>query len=242
MVDTSNLLPSTPRFLKVPLIGLNLILWILGLVLIIIGGVATSFLSNFKDFTNASNAKSALSNLTTSVPAGVIVIGIFFFLLTLAGCYVAYKEKLVGLVIYCVLMLVLLVILIGISGKALTLHNDDVLPTVGDNWIIISNKNDEKSIKVINGLEKFLECCNWNATDTTDKNVFCPPKYVNMTVDSNYPYCENKLGDQLSSKLYMVGATGVAIGIIELVAVLFALFLIVRICRSPRPKQYDSNY
>ncbi|EGC38933.1 hypothetical protein DICPUDRAFT_91330 [Dictyostelium purpureum] len=230
---SSDLLPQTPRYLKVPLIFLNSILWILGLVLLVMGAFAVSFFSNFKDFTNAANAKSALSNLTTSAPAGILVIGIFFVILTIAGCYVAYREKLVGLVIYTLLMLVLLVALIGVGGKALTLKNDDILKTVGQSWYDVSNgpKN-----STITKLEEFLGCCRWNSSDTEGEKL-CPKD--KSGVIKTQGFCDKIIESQIPSKLYLVGASGVAIGVIELVCMLFSLFLIIRICRSPRSKSYD---
>ncbi|EAL71904.1 tetraspanin family protein [Dictyostelium discoideum AX4] len=233
MVDTSNLLPQTPRLLKVPLIILNIILWILGLVLVIVGGICVSFLSNFKDFTKASDAKSALSNLTTSIPAGVLVIGILFVIFTVVGCFVAYKEKLVGLVIYCAVMLILLVILIGVGGKAITLHNDDIINEVGGAWEHVANGTKNSTLT---RLENFLKCCKWSNV-SIDSSDLCPKDGDKIKYEGHY--CGEALSDQFSSKIYAVGAAGLAIGIIELVAILFSLFLIIRICRSPRTRSYD---
>lgn len=38
----------------------------------------------------------ALENIT--IPAGLIVLGVFLLILTVVGCIVAFKEKLVGLI------------------------------------------------------------------------------------------------------------------------------------------------
>ncbi|EGC31974.1 hypothetical protein DICPUDRAFT_39101 [Dictyostelium purpureum] len=236
-----DLLPKTPRYLKVPLIFFNLVLWVLGLVLLIIGAVAVSFFSNLKDFKEAADTKTALNHLTTSVPVGVMVIGVFFILFTLFGCFAAYKERLVTLVIYCFLMLILLVILIGMGGKSITLHNNDVVAVLGDSWQDVSNN--QKKNSTITKLETFLECCQWNSTVSVDTPQFkdlCPKdddgnaKYIDN-------YCETELQKQLSSNLYIVGVTSIVIGVIEFFCMLFSLFLIIRICKSPRSK-YNSDY
>ncbi|KAM9961532.1 hypothetical protein ACTFIR_004386 [Dictyostelium discoideum] len=233
MVDTTNLIPNTPRYLKVPLIAFNTILWVLGLVLVIIGSMGVSFFSNFKDFTKVSKASAALSNLTTGAPAGVLVIGIFFVILTVVGCFVAGKEKLVGLVIYTMLMLILLVALIGVGGKALTLHNDDVVKQIGNAWEDVSNGPKNSTILK---MENFLKCCYWNSTSTRNP-LLCPkdskgiPKYTDT--------CDSVISSKISSNLYLVGAAAVSIGVIEFICMLFALFLIIRICRAPRTKSYD---
>ncbi|EGC35440.1 hypothetical protein DICPUDRAFT_21115, partial [Dictyostelium purpureum] len=219
-------LPQTARYLKVPLIGLNAILWLLGLVLVIIGGVGVTFFSNFKNFVEATDATSELKNLSVSLPAGVLSIGVFFIILTIIGCAAAYKERLVMLVFYSVLMLVLLVVLIGIGSEAVTYHNDNIGEIVGENWLHVSKSNESKQITT---LETFLECCGWNSVDPytylCENATAGVPKYKGI-------YCEDVLTEAISSKLYLVGVTGVIIGVIEFIAMLFALFMIIRICRT----------
>ncbi|KAN0009110.1 hypothetical protein ACTFIU_009002 [Dictyostelium citrinum] len=219
-------LPSTPRYLKVPLIILNVILWLLGLVLVIIGSICVGFFSKFKEFTEAAGVSDAIKSMSVSVPAGVLSIGLFFMVLTIAGCVVAYKEKMVGLVFYTVLMLVLLVVLIGIGGEALTYHDDDIANEVAQNWISISNSNQSKAITK---LESFFECCCFNENDLNN-TYLCPTK-ENKTL-YNGTYCSDVIFEAVNSKLYLVGSAGVAIGVIELVSLMFALFLIVRLYKS----------
>ncbi|KAM9983745.1 hypothetical protein ACTFIY_000468 [Dictyostelium cf. discoideum] len=236
MVNTRDFLPKTTHYLKVPIIGLNAILWLLGLVLIVVGSVCISFFSNFKEFTKESGYKNALSNLTTSAPTGVLVIGIFFILLTLVGCFVAYKEKLVGLVLYTMLMLILLVVLIGIGGKALTLDKEDAVSVIGTSWVQISNSLKNSTITK---LEDFLECCCWSESYSNETYRDLCPKDDDGNIKYEDTYCKGIFTEQVSSKLVLVGIAGVVIGCIEFVAMALSLFLIIRICRSPRSRAYD---
>ncbi|EGG19592.1 tetraspanin family protein [Cavenderia fasciculata] len=234
MVDTSDLLPKTPRYLKVPLIILNAVLWVLGIILISLGGYASSKLSNLKELINIS------------LPVGIIVIGVFFVILTIVGCVVAYKEKLVGLVVYTVFMLILLVCLIGVGGGAFTYRNDAETPLLKA-WNLATHS--EKGL-----MEDYFVCCGWSAeVITTSKNVsgiydpcltYAPendptPTVRNSTYGPDYAWCGETIVDFVQKNLYIAGAAGLSIGIIEFIAMLFALFLIVRICNSPRSKSYD---
>ncbi|KAK5575748.1 hypothetical protein RB653_006882 [Dictyostelium firmibasis] len=222
-------LPSTPRYLKVPLIILNVILWLLGLVLVIIGGIGVGFFSQFKEFREAAGVTDAIKSISVSVPAGVLSIGIFFMILTIAGCIVAYKEKMVGLVFYTVLMLVLLVVLIGIGGEALTYHNDDIEIEIKKNWIRISNSNESDEI---NKLESYFQCCCYDEEDYLLGHATICPKDINQVNLYNGTYCSDVIYTAINSKLYLVGSAGVAIGVIELVSLMFALFLIIRLYKT----------
>ncbi|KAN0042959.1 hypothetical protein ACTA71_010592 [Dictyostelium dimigraforme] len=213
-------LPSTPRYLKVPLIILNVILWLLGLVLVIVGSICVHF------FSMITVISESIKNL--SISAGVLGIGIFFMVLTIAGCIVAYKEKMVGLVFYTVLMLVSLVVLIGMGGEALTYHNDyDIGGEIAENWMNISNVNNSG----IKTLESYFECCCFDENDLNNCTISCPQDKENKTLYIG-TYCSGVIFKAVSSKLYLIGSTGVAIGVIELVSLMFALFLIVRLYKS----------
>ncbi|KAN0033939.1 hypothetical protein ACTFIV_000418 [Dictyostelium citrinum] len=220
-------LPSTPRYLKVPLIVLNVILWLLGLVLVIIGSICVGFFSNFKGLTKAEGVSDAIKSMF-SVPAGVLSIGLFFMVLTIAGCVVAYKEKMIGLVFYTVLMLVLLVVLIGIGGEALTYHDDDIGNEVAQNWLTVSNSNQSEEITK---LETFFKCCCYNKDDLNNIHL-CPANENRTIIYYNGTYCSDVIFEAVNSKLYLIGSAGVAIGVIELVSLMFALFLIVRLYKS----------
>ncbi|KAM9999855.1 hypothetical protein ACTFIZ_008312 [Dictyostelium cf. discoideum] len=222
-------LPSTPRYLKVPLIVLNVILWLLGLVLVIIGSICVGFFSNFKDLQKVGGVSESIKSISVSLPAGVLSIGIFFMVLTVAGCIVAYKEKMVGLVFYTILMLVLLVVLIGIGGEALTYHNADIGTEVEDNWKNISKSNQSA---VITRLEKFFECCCFDEDDLKSNCTDICYRDEQKNILYNGTYCYDVIFGAVNSKLYLVGSAGVAIGVIELVSLMFALFLIVRLYRS----------
>eukprot|EP01133_Synstelium_polycarpum_P008220 gene8220-9667_t len=206
------------------------VLAVLGLLLIILGGVAISKLSNVKEVFHVT------------IPAGIVVIGVFFIILTIIGCVVAYKEKLVGLVFYTVFMLILLVCLIGVGGGAFTYRNDMETP------LYLAWNKSSGSDKTI--VEDYLKCCSWSEVDPTNAGPHCV--YTEITPDNttylvrnssvfgqNTPFCKQTMTDFIQKYLKIAGVAGVTIGVIEFATMLFALFLIVRICNNPRSKSYD---
>lgn len=299
MVNTSDILPNTPRYLKVPLIFFNAILWILGVVLIAIGGYALKELQSIKGL------------LDVTLPAGLVVLGVFIVVLTIVGCAVAYKERLVGLIFYTIVMLLLLICLIGVGGGAFTYREKtpELLKTAWMNPV-------SATTPVRRYFEDAYTCCGWikddnssmaasdpaktdcvrpaNTTTPTTYNttvvfipVFCDQgpnctvpvneschqgfvdnttipleptcertgqlynrTEYNVTINGTTniytiynPYnlrgCDGPVTAYVQDRLYVAAMAGVVVGVIEFICMLFSLFLIVRLCRSPRARSYD---
>jgi len=227
MVNTTDILPNTPRYLKVPLIVFNVILWILGIILIAVGGVALDALKKI----------SGIESI--SIPAGLIVLGVFLLILTVVGCVVAYKEKLVGLILYTVLILILLICLIGVGGGAFTYRSNAAAP-LHTAW---QNAGTGAGVAAQN----YFDCCGWDDVDGnrtlvryTATEQKCVIQVGNDTIyNTALPPCGPKLVTLVQNNLYLAGVAGVVIGVIEFICFLFALFLIIRLCRSPRSRSYD---
>jgi len=249
MVNTSDILPNTPRYLKVPLIFFNAILWILGLLLIILGSVVLNELKDVKGL-----------NINVGLSSGLIVLGVFIIILTIVGSVVAFKEQLVGLIVYTIVMLVLLICLVGVGGAAFS-YRDDADTVLNKAWAA------EKDGSIKGHLETHFDCCGWNGTDaanaTLKSGVQCllsdstrngPYEYFNETSNTtvefyNYTYfwrinpatsdCKPVISSYVREKLYIAGVAGVVIGVIEFVCMFFSLYLVVRLCRNPRSRSYD---
>jgi len=239
MVNTSDILPNTPRYLKVPLIFFNAMLWILGLLLIILGSVVLHELKNVSG--------SGL-NINVGLSSGLIVLGVFILVLTVVGSVVAYKEQLVGLIVYTVIMLILLICLIGVGGAAFSYR--------GQSDTVLEKAWNTTTPPVRSKLEKFFDCCGWggeNYANATIKNNTQCLTYTseNTTTDNStdiviiaHPNfaaddCKQVITDYVNNNLYIAGVSGVVIGVIEFVCMFFSLYLIVRLCRNPRSRSYD---
>jgi len=244
MVNTSDILPNTPRYLKIPLIFFNCVLWILGVVLIALGGWVLSQLKNIHSL-----------NINVTLPSGLIVLGVFIIVLTIVGCVVAYKEQLIGLIAYTVVMLILLVCLIGVGGAAFSDRSST------DNLLNSAWKNADDGVR--GTMERYFACCGWggendtyaNATLKDDTTCFLSYTYnqTNVSADGNITFhdvtewvpnfnatdCQSTIQDFVNERLYVAGVAGVVIGVIELVCMSFSLYLIIRLCRNPRSRSYD---
>jgi len=304
MVNTSDILPNTPRYLKVPLIFFNLVLWILGVILIALGGWALNQLKNVDGL-----------NINVTLPSGLVVLGVFILILTIVGCIVAYKEQLVGLIAYTIIILILLICLIGVGGAAFSYRGQ-----TGD---LLTKAWTTADDGVLEPLERYFDCCGWgsanasfaNATlhdgttclipherivpdnitnptagptttsgstsdatattsdattaaatsgtttsaatsdattsaattaatmDSSASSTTNPPNGTHIVVDylpnKNTSDCQPIITDFVNDRLYVAGVAGVVIGVIEFVCMLFSLFLIVRLCKSPRSRSYD---
>jgi hypothetical protein len=233
MVNTTDILPNTPRYLKAPLIFFNVILWLLGIILIALGGVALDRLKKI----------AGLENI--SIPAGLIVLGVFLLILTIVGCVVAYKEKLVGLILYTILILILLICLIGVGGGAFTYRKNATAPLAAA-W-------PKQGAGVGSLMQQTFGCCGWdNDAEGNRTYVFHTPTQLDCVIQlvingsdtiyltkPNTDPCSPKIVKFVEDNLYLAGVAGVVIGVIEFICFLFALFLIIRLCRSPRSRSYD---
>jgi len=298
MVNTSDILPNTPRYLKVPLIFFNLVLWILGVILIALGGWTLNQLKNVNGL-----------DINVTLPSGLVVLGVFIIVLTIIGCIVAYKEHLVGLIAYTIIILILLICLIGVGGAAFSYRGQ-----TGD---LLTKAWGKADPGVREPLQRFFDCCGWAGVNTSFANatlhdgskcllprnytvpnnnnnnnattgnntaarsslVFllrapqndtdpteapteapttapttaptaeptaeptAPPNNTHIVVEwipnTNTSDCQPILTGYVKDRLYVAGVAGVVIGVIEFVCMLFSLFLIVRLCKSPRSRSYD---
>jgi len=233
MVNTSDILPNTPRYLKVPLIFFNCILWILGVILIALGGYALSQLDNLSELTSIS------------LPAGLIVLGVFIIILTVVGCVVAYKEKLVGLIFFTIFMLILLICLIGVGGGAFAYRQNAATPLTTAWGSASDNQRNlvQRYFTVQNSDGTITPCCGWTRTAQNvpveaGSNCILNGTSVPITYLPRDP-CKDLVVAFVQKNLYIAGSAGVAIGVIEFISMLFSLFLIVRLCRNPRSRSYD---
>jgi hypothetical protein len=200
--------------LKRTSIIMNVILWVLGILLIAFGGYSVDGLKGVSEL------------YSISLPAGVIVLGVFFVALTILGCYASYKERVGGLAIYTILMLILLICLIGIGGGTFK-YRSEVMEKFGDAW-------EDASEGTRNVTQKYFNCCGWNSTsDFPAPNCL---KYDNGTwvPEPHKEPCKDKIVNFARKYLYVAACAALVIGLIEFVAVLVSVFLVVRYCRNPR--------
>jgi len=230
---------SKTKWIRVPLLGFNCVLWILGVILMVVGGYALYQLKGVQ----------SIANFT--VPVGFLIIGIFITILTMAGCVVGFRGRLKGLIVYTILMFIFFVALIGVGGYAFEARNEapKILATawahasdnqraVLENFFVGPTLND-------NGTQP---CCGWEdiGGSRTYPSTSCKITPNNSTIPQNITYerapCSTIIVPFVQSKLTIAGVAGVVIGIIEFFSVLFSFILIVRLGCASRNKANPFSY
>eukprot|EP01112_Ceratiomyxa_fruticulosa_P019431 TRINITY_DN6354_c0_g1_i1.p1 TRINITY_DN6354_c0_g1~~TRINITY_DN6354_c0_g1_i1.p1 ORF type:complete len:270 (-),score=23.69 TRINITY_DN6354_c0_g1_i1:92-901(-) len=230
---------SKNNCIRVPLIGFNCILWVLGVVLMFIGGYAFYELKDLQQIANFT------------VPVGFLVIGVFMTILTIVGCVVGFKGRLKGLAVYTILMFVFFAILIGVGGYAFEQRNNAPV-ILQAAWAHASDKQRSLlenyfSTATANGTQP---CCGWQALDngvrtypSSDcKIITNGTNPQNATLKAERPPCDSIITNFVQNKLALAGAAGITIGIIEFFSVLFSFILIIRLCCAPKNRSSRDQY
>jgi len=199
---------------------LNAIFMLSGILLIALGGYAMS-------------SKTVPGMSSTTIAAGVIVLGVLVFIVSFFGCLGAIRENRVLLIIYfgCVLLFVLIEFSLGIAAYA---KRDKIPALANDNWTQLYI-NDRGAIEDI---ENTFRCCGWY--NLSDRAV--PPRFLydNITCVIDKPTfnlsCNASVNNILESSLAVAGAAAIVIAVIQVICLLFSCFLFIKI-----PKQRDDE-
>jgi len=185
--------------LKITLLVLNTVFLALGIILFASGAYAYSNLSS-------------LSKLTSvGIPIGLVVIGIFIFLLSFFGCCAVAVENRIMILIYIFILLLLLVCQIAIGGAAYSqAHSFD--KTLSYNWNTLALADKQQ-------IEVTYACCGYLAPESN-----CKGNYTSPTTGTDVT-CQTRLVTDLRNKLLLVGALGVIFGCLEIIGLCFALVL-----------------
>jgi hypothetical protein len=100
---------------------------------------------------------------------------------------------------------------------------DDLLAVAWKNSVV---NNNTESIKTIVLIENRFQCCGFS--NVTDYAVPTNCSQVRNITSS----CRQQLGQALENSLSTVGATGLAIGLIELIGLLFSVILFRKIAQK----------
>jgi len=232
---------SKSNCIRVPLIGFNCILWVLGVVLMFIGGYAFYELKDLQQIANFT------------LPVGFLVIGVFMTILTIVGCVVGFKGRLKGLAVYTILMFIFFVTLIGVGAFSFE-QRDNAPQILATAWAHASDKQRSLlenyfSANTANGTQP---CCGWQTLDTgvrTYPSSDCKiltngTNPQNATLKAERPPCSGIITEFVQNKLALAGAAGIVIGVIEFFSVLFSFILIIRLCCATKnkSKRFSSDY
>jgi len=155
----------------------------------------------------------------TNLSIGLIVIGSLITIVALFGCCGATVENRGLLKAYFAFVLIFLLAQVAIGITAYVLRND-IPEFASNNWSNLTPQGKQE-------IEKGFQCCGWyNSTDRADP-VNCA---TNSTGGFGFDVgCQQAVEDAIYNNLYIIGATAIAVGALELIVLIFSCCLIQRI-------------
>jgi len=153
----------------------------------------------------------------TNLTIGLIVLGCLITVVSLFGCCGASTENRGLLKAYFTFVFLFMIaqIVIGILAYV---YRSDISQYASDNWTNLSSTGKQD-------IEKAFKCCGWaNTTDRADP--------ADCSTNAEYSFevgCEQAVIDSINNNLYVIGATAISIGVLELLVAIFACCLIQRI-------------
>lgn len=221
--------------IKYLLFFFNLIFSLSGLAIIIVGGILLSQVSDF------GNILSDISSGLTAPQITLIVVGVIIFVVATLGCCGAIRESRCMLISFAVLLLTIFVIELAIGIYAVTNFDNlktDIEKGLGKNFDKYSSDSDVR--EAYDALQKTVECCGIQGMgDYQNRGLLIPDSCcinyssgcAGQTPGSQNPNlfyrtgCVDKLTDFTSDAGKILGGVAIALSLIELVGVIFALRL-----------------
>ncbi|KAI8925219.1 Tetraspanin family-domain-containing protein [Entophlyctis helioformis] len=215
---------STSSFIIVKnlLLLINFLSMLAGIILIATGGYINS------------SAPEDFANVAGSIAAAAIVIGSIIAIVSFLGCFGAANEKGLLLKTYFALLLVLVILEISV-GAAAYAKRDTIDGTLTAAWRDTAISNNATILRIEKAvsacvlsvlalpLSRFLDapfkCCGY--ATVTDMAV---PENCVQALNFTSP-CSDQLRSTVTNSLSTIGGAGVAIGIIELVGLVFSAIL-----------------
>jgi len=229
-------LSGSAKCVKYTLFVFNLLFLLAGLALIIVGAVV-----------QVQTSKATFGGTASGAGIFIIVIGSVVFLVCFFGCAGAINNNYCMVVTYGVLLLIILLAQIAavITGFVM---KDKFTATVKDEMLneLMSYRPHNVTAAIWNDTQKTLECCglndfnSWKVNPALNVTNSVPDSCCKVysencgyeALDDPHPEnqlhavgCETKLVELLKKYLIAVGAVAAAVGILELLGVIFAFCL-----------------
>jgi hypothetical protein len=170
-----------------------------------------------------SNQANDIIGLSSSIATAAIVIGVIISLISFLGCFGAANEKGMLLKTYFVLLIILVILEVAV-GAAAYAKRDNIDPLLQDAWR--AGANSPTNNATIAQIQTTFRCCGY--ASVTDNAV---PSNCAALTGFNVG-CRESLRNNLSSSLSTIGGAGIAIGLIELVGLVFSLIMFRKISRK----------
>lgn len=195
----------------------NFLFVICGLVLIIIGAVATS--SNYTTFVQSKYV---------TAPIILIVVGVIIFFIAFLGCCGAVKENHCMVMTFGLLLFIIVIVEIA-GGISAYMYRSDVKDFLKQNMneTIAQQKDDAK--KIWDEMQSKWHCCGVDGPDDYIANgIDIPKSCCNSTEETcsrSKAYikgCFSQFSESLMKVIGIVGGVAVGFGVVELLGCMFA--------------------
>jgi len=201
----------------------NIIFALFALLLIVLGGVAVKALKTYSFMAKVS------------IPAGLIVLGVFLLIVIFLGVYGSFKKSTKFLAAYFILLFVIIICEFGVGGGSYA-YRSKIPDELEQSWNGLDDLNR-------NGLQKAFWCCGWNnsmdapgsnclPTNSTPANTTTTgdmtttanptrdifdiiPPVINATVG-----CQDGMVSFFNSQLYAAGTVGVVFATLQLLSLI----------------------
>jgi len=209
LFSTKNSSPSLSRSqgcFKWTLLAANVVFLIFAVVLLSVGAYTLN------------NPVGALSGVT--LPAGLIVLGVFILLVSILGGASAWFESRGVLGVYFALLLLFTILLLGV-GSAVYAKRNDVDSYIHSGW-------QGAGVDLRNSLQIAFSCCGLDSYNDTYAVWPCPGVSWTSTgwfKNVDYPACAPTLDSAFSSDLTTAGGCGIAFAVVMIVGMCFVCFL-----------------
>ncbi|EDV26435.1 expressed hypothetical protein [Trichoplax adhaerens] len=233
-------LDGSAKCIKLLLFAFNVVFFIMGIALIVLGAVVKSTYGSVFTITN---------NALTSAPVIVIIIGCIIFLIAFFGCFGAIRESYCMITTFSIFMGIILImeIVAAILGYV---YRADVKKVLGSSFDKAlhnyNNHNTSATAKAFDFLQRTVKCCGSNNyTDWFDArfdgNAISVPDSCCKTMSAGCGYdigqnpnlnniiysmgCVNKLSQDVTNNLGIIGGVAIGIACIQIIGIVFACCL-----------------
>ncbi|KAJ3107533.1 Leukocyte surface antigen cd53 [Phlyctochytrium planicorne] len=181
-----------------------------------------------------SEKQGDLVNWSTTTAIAAIVIGCFVTVISFLGCFGAANEKGMLLKTYFALLCILVILELSV-GIAAYVKRDAVEGLIESQWTKAATSNTTSLQTSIVTVEKYFQCCGYKSIDS-----YAVP--ANCAAVNGWPQpCYHSVVSALQQSLSTIGGCGVAMGVIELVGIIFSLVLFIKIAQRDRASQSLMN-
>eukprot|EP01115_Flamella_aegyptia_P007831 TRINITY_DN3249_c0_g1_i1.p1 TRINITY_DN3249_c0_g1~~TRINITY_DN3249_c0_g1_i1.p1 ORF type:complete len:219 (+),score=81.85 TRINITY_DN3249_c0_g1_i1:93-749(+) len=151
-----------------------------------------------------------------TIPAGIIVIGVFMLIIPILGFVGVFQNKHQVIIAYSVILFIFVIIQFGVAGGAYSMR-DQVPTKIESGWASLDPEDR-------NNIENRFNCCGYfNYTDAPGPT--CLEMSNNGTTYPDRPACGDKLVDLFDNSLYVVGTVGIVFATIELAGLILGVIV-----------------